>query len=254
MAEPPVPDSGEVKAQNPWARAVMWIAIVALLVGGGVYVFKSCANAPVNLVSKATQALSTLAAAFNQGTVTTSFVSYATTISNYQRLQITGLKQTEIFTRTEETSTAFGYLPLPDVVVEARAPVEYTYYLDLNDKWNFQLRDNVLYVFPPSIRFNTPAVDASAISYEVKKGKFKTAEAQENLKKSITSMAKLRAKENLPLVRENARKQTEEFVQTWLARSFTDGRSYPIKVIFPDEKKPSEIKIVPPRELTETNR
>src|SRR5438128_1577680 len=131
MAEPSVPSPEEAKVQNPWARAVMWIAIVGFFVGAGLYVFKSCVNAPVNFVGKASQALSTLAAAFNQGTVTTSFVSYATTISNYQRLQITGLKQTEIFTRTEETSTAFGYVPLPDVVVEARAPVEYTYYLDL---------------------------------------------------------------------------------------------------------------------------
>jgi hypothetical protein len=253
MAEPSVPPPEEVKVQNPWARTVMWIAIVALFVGGGLYIFKSCVSAPGTFVGKAGQALATLAAAFNQGTVTTSFVSYATTITNYQRLQITGLKQMEIFARTEETSTAFGYISLPDVVVEARAPVEYTYYLDLNDKWQFELRDNILYVFPPSIRFNTPAVDASAISYEVKKGKFKTTEALENLKKSISSLAKLRAKENLPLVRENARRQTEEFVQNWLARSFADGKSHPIKVIFPEEKKPNEIKFVPPKESGPAN-
>ena len=118
--------------------------------------------------------------------------------------------------------------------------MEYNYYLDLNDKWHFELKENVLYVFPPAIKFNTPAVDASAISYEVRKGKFKTADATENLKKSISSLAKLRAKENIPLVRENARRQTEQFVETWLERSFTDGKSYPIKVIFPGEKRPGE--------------
>jgi hypothetical protein len=251
MPEPEasVPPSPQTPAPQPWARAVMWVAIVALFVGASVYIFNSCLQAPANMVNKTTQVLSTLAAAFNQKTVTTSFVSYATTISNYQRLQLTGLKQTEIFTRTEEPSTAFGYIALPDVVVEARAPVEYTYYLDLNDKWRFELQQNVLYVYPPAIRYNTPAVDASAITYEVRQGRFKTAEAQENLKKSVTSLAKLRAKENIPLVRENARRQTEEFVQNWLARSFTDGKDYPIKVIFPDEKKPDEIKVVPPKEL-----
>lgn len=221
----------------------MWVAIVGLFLGAGIYAFNSCMRAPAHMVDKTTQMLTTLAAAFNQKTVTTSFVSYATTISNYQRLQLTTLKQTEIFSRKEETSTAFGYIALPDVVVEARAPVEYTYYLDLNDKWRFELKENVLYVFPPAIKYNTPAVDASAITYEVKQGRFKTAEAQENLKKTVSSLAKLRAKENIPLVRENARRQTEEFVQNWLARSFTDGRNHPIKVIFPDEKKPEEISI-----------
>ena len=248
MAEPLEPTPPESPAQQPWARAVMWIAIVALLVGGGTFVFKSCLTAPGDLATRTGKALATLAEAFNHKTVTTSFFSYATTISNFQRLQLTGLKQTEIFTRTEETSTAFGYLPLPDVVVEARAPVEYNYYLDLNEKWNFELKENVLYVFPPAIKFNTPAVDASAISYEVKKGKFKTAEATENLKKTISSLAKLRAKENIPLVRENARRQTEQFVETWLERSFTDGKAYPIKVVFPDEKKSGEITIKAPAE------
>jgi hypothetical protein len=248
MAEPVDPAPVETPAQQPWARAVMWIAIVALLVGGGTYVFKACVSAPGDLAGKTGKALASLAEAFNHKTVTTSFFSYATTISNFQRLQLTGLKQTEIFTRTEEPSTAFGYIALPDVVVEARAPVEYNYYLDLNDKWHFELKDNVFYVFPPPIKFNTPAVDASAISYEVRKGKFKTADATENLKKTISSLAKLRARENIPLVRENARRQTEQFVETWLERSFTDGKSYPIKVVFPDEKKPGEIKITPATE------
>ncbi|HEY0456602.1 MAG TPA: hypothetical protein VGE41_09525, partial [Verrucomicrobiae bacterium] len=193
-------------------------------------------------------ALSSLAESFSHKNVTTSFISYATSISNYHRLQFASLKQTEIFTRTEETSTAWGYVSLPDVVVEARAPVEYTYYLDFNDKWRFDLQDNVLYVYAPAIKWNTPAVDASAITYEVRKGKFKTAEALENLKKSITSLSKLRAKENIPLLKENARKQTSEFVENWLEKSFTDGKNYPIKVIFPDEAKKGEVKLNVPKD------
>jgi len=84
-------------------------------------------------LDKAGEAFATVAGAFNGGTITTSFVSYATTITNSQRFQFATLKQMEIFTRTEEPSTAFGYVPLPDVAVEARAPVEFTYYLDLNE-------------------------------------------------------------------------------------------------------------------------
>jgi hypothetical protein len=125
--------------------------------------------------------------------------------------------------------------------VEARAPVETTYYLDLNAKWDFVMRDNVVYVLAPSIRFNKPSVDASAITYEVKKGYLKTAEALENLKQSITSLATLKAKENVSLVRENGRRQTTEFVERWLLKSFTDGRQYAVKVFFPDEKPPDDV-------------
>ena len=132
---------------------------------------------------------------------------------------------------------------LPDVVVEARAPVEYTYYLDLNGKWQFDLRDNVVYVFAPPIKFNKPAVDASAITYEVRKGGIKTAEAQDTLKKSITRLVSLRARENIPLVRETGRKQTTEFVEHWLMKSFTDGKQYPVKVYFPDEPRPGVINV-----------
>lgn len=234
-AAPPAPPT------SPWAKATMWMVIAFLFVVGGLYVFKSCRDLPGEVIQKAGQALADVASAFKRGTVTTSFVSYATTISNYHRLQFATLKQTEIFTREEAPITGFGYIPLPDVVVEARAPVEYTYYLDLNAPWRFVAQENTLYVFAPPIRFNTPAVDASAISYEVRKGYLKKAEALENLKKSITSLVAIRARDNLPLVRENGRRQTQQFVEQWLVKSFTDGRSYAVKVFFPDEKPPNEV-------------
>jgi len=182
--------------------------------------------------------LAKVAAAFNRGTITTSFISYATTISNTTYLQFATLKQMEVFTRTEEPSTAFGYIPLPDVVVEARAPVEYTYYLDFKAKWQFVLRENVIYVIAPPIRYNKPAVDASKLNYEVKKGYVKSSEALDNLKQSITGLVVLRAKENIPLVRETGRKQTSDFVEKWLSKSFADGKQYPVKVYFPDETMP----------------
>ncbi len=225
----------------------MWMVIVAIVVTGGGYVFRSCRDLPGDAIKKTGEALADVAAAFNRGTITTSFTSYATTLSNHLHLQFATLRQAEMFTRTEETSTAFGYVPLPDVVVEARAPVEYTYYLDLNAKWQFVLRDGTIQVFAPPIRFNKPAVDASAITYEVKKGYLKTAEAQEKLKQSITALAVLRARENIPLVRESGRRQTAEFVETWLKRSFTDGKNHPVKVFFPDEPVPDRLTIQPPQ-------
>ena len=246
------PQNHPATAHHYWARATMWVVMVAIFFGSALFVFKSCRDLPQDVVSstgksieRAGHALSGLAAALKRGTVvTTSFVSYATSLSNHQYLQFSTLRQTEIFSRTESPITAFGYFALPEVVVEARAPVEYTYFLDLNDKWELLLQDNILYVFPPRIRYNKPAVDASAINYEVRRGYVKSAEVQANLKNSLSDLVQLRAKENIPLIRESARKQTSDFVEKWLAKNFTDGQRYGVKVYFPDEPRPNEIKLM----------
>lgn len=219
----------------PWARAVTWIAITLILAGAGVWALRSCLRAPAQVVDHAGRALEKVAAAFRQGTITTAWVSHATSLSGTLRLQVARLNQTEFFTRQEERRTGFGYIPLPDVAVEARAPVEYSYYLDLNDPWRIEVVHGVVRVFAPRLQFNTPAVDASAITYEVRKGFFQTSEALEALKRSISSLVEHRARENLPLVREMARRQTGTFVANWLAREFADGQDYVVKVTFADE-------------------
>src|SRR5688572_6203432 len=176
---------------NPWARSVMWVAIVAIFALGGIYIFKSCRDLPGDMATRSGKAirevghaLADVAAAFNRGTITTSFESYATSLTNQQYLQFATIKQMEIFTQSESPSTAFGYIPLPEVVVEARVPVEYTYYLDLKGDWKFVLEDNMINVFAPPIRFNKPAPDISRLRYEVKKGYLKTDAAQERLHSS----------------------------------------------------------------------
>ena len=229
----------------------MVIVVVAIFALAGIYIFKSCADLPGDVATRSGKAirevgnaLADVASAFRRGTITTSFVSYATSLTNQQYLQFATLKQMEIFTQTEVPSTAFGYIPLPEVVVEARVPVEYTYYLDLKGDWKFVLEDNVIYVFAPPIRFNKPAPDVSQLRYEVKKGYLKSDAAQERLQSSITSLVTLRARDNIPLVKETGRKQTEEFVQTWLGSSFADGKKYPVKVYFPGETPPKAIEII----------
>ena len=234
-------------ARPPWAKTVLWLGIILILSVNALIVLKSCRDLPGDTadkvgraVDKAALALATVAAAFNQGKITTEFISYATSIHANHYLQFATLRQTEIFTRKDEASTAFGYVPLPDVIVEARAPVEFTYYLDLNARWQLRLHDGVVYALAPEIHFNKPSVDASAISYEVKKDSAirDTTAAKENLKKSITALSHQRARENIALVRETGRKQTAEFVEKWLLKSFADGKKYPVKVYFSDEPPP----------------
>ena len=234
--------------KNNWPKTALWMFVIGIIALNLSLVLRSCRNLPgetldktAKVIEKAGKTLTDIASAFRQGTITTEFFSYGTTLSNQQYFQFATLKQTEVFTRSEEARTGFGYIPLPAIVVEARAPVEYTYHLDLNGKWNFVLKDNVVHVLAPPIRFNRPAVDASAITYEVKKGYLKTEEALDNLKQSLTSLSMLKARENIPLVRENGRRQTAEFVERWLMKSFTDSKDYTVKVYFPGEKIPDGV-------------
>ena len=126
MDAPPAPAAAPPPtAHQSWARTVLWIVIAVIVSVNVLIFFKSCRDLPGDaldktgkMIDKAGQALSNLAAAFQQKSVTTAFISYATTISNHQRLQVATVKQTEIFTQTNQSSTAFGYVPLPDVVVE----------------------------------------------------------------------------------------------------------------------------------------
>ena len=61
----------------------------------------------------------------------------------------------EVFERTDSATVFWGQLALPDVVVRARAPFEYTYYLDLNKTWELTLKKKSTVTVP------TPAIDVS---------------------------------------------------------------------------------------------
>ena len=88
----------------PWALAAAAVAIVAILTGGVLYVFRSARSLPAELAEGGRQALRDLrevAAAFRTGTVTTTFRSYATEVSGTTRLQFAELRQEELFERRD---------------------------------------------------------------------------------------------------------------------------------------------------------
>lgn len=232
-------------------RLIVFFGTLVLLLIPVVIFLKTCvsspgemANAAGRAIEKAGQALATVVAAFNSGRVTTEFISYASSIHPTHRLQFATLKQTEIFSRRDEATTGFGYIPLPEVIVEARAPVEFTYYLDLNAPWKLVLEDNVIYVLAPKIQFNQPSVDVSAIQYDVRKDSVfrNTTESLNALRQSITQLARIKARENVNLVRETGRRQTAEFVEKWLGRQFSDGKNFPVKVYFEGEPLPPPLR------------
>jgi hypothetical protein len=241
------PELSNPQPRKSWAWPTAFMVVMVTFTGAAVFAFRSCRDLPVEVadraftaLDKASSAAADVASAFNRGTVTTSFISYATTLASSQYFQFATLRQMELFEQKDEATTAFGYVSLPDVIIEARAPVEYTYYLDLNAQWDLLLKDGVVHVVAPPIKYNKPAVDVSKLEFEVRKGSVlrRTAQAEENLKQSITYLSHRKARENINLVRETGRKQTGDFVEKWLVKSFSDGTNYPVKVYFPDEPNP----------------
>jgi hypothetical protein len=227
----------------PHAIALLGAVLVAGALATGWLLLRATREAGEAIASGGREALEqveAIARAFRTGTITTTFRSHATRVAGTQRLQFATLDQVEVFERTDSTSVLWGQLALPDVVVRATAPVQYTYFVDFADEWSFELEDERrILVRAPRIRFNRPAVDASALEYEVRQGSALRDEdaAVDKLREGIGSMAHRRAQENVALVREVGRREVEEFVETWLFRDFgEEARRYDVEVVFADEE------------------
>ena len=224
----------------PWALAAAAVAIVTIAVGGGLYVFRSVRSLPGDVVEggrKALRDLGEVAAAFRTGTVTTTFRSYATEVTGTTRLQFAELRQEELFERRDAEAVLWGALALPEVVVEARAPVTYTYFLDLDKEWRFRLEGRDVLVVAPPVEWNRPAVDVSALRFAVREGSVLRDEqlALDRLRSELTPLLGRRARQHVPFVRETGRRKVEAFVETWLVQRFTDGGDHRARVVFGDE-------------------
>ena len=233
-----------------WPAAFTIIAVATIV--AGVYLVKSFLDVPRDVTESGREALrdiQEIARAFSEGTVTTTFISYAAEVSGSNYLQFATLKQMEVFERSESGTALWGQLELPEVVVQARAPVEYTYYLDLNGTWDMRLEDRTVFVTAPPIEFNTPSIDPSAIRYDVREGSIfrNEDEVLDKLRAGLMEMSRQRARDNIGLIRELGRRKTEEFVDNWLKHTYHDGASYHVEVRFTDEvAAPSVIKEVEP--------
>lgn len=227
-------DATTTKVRSSWAKAVTIIAVAGLFVGGSLLALREVREVPGNFG----KSLVKVARAFNQGTVRGEFISHATELAGTSRFQFATLKEVEIFSREETGSTAWGLIPLPKVVVEARAPVEYTYYLDFKGAWEFKRNGSVLTVYPPPIAANQPAMDVSALQFYTLEGSVWRNEdrVRERLKDSLSGALADRARKNTALVRELGRQRLTEFVEKWLAEKFSEGGELQVKVIFPEER------------------
>jgi hypothetical protein len=227
-----------------WPLAFTLVAIATLIIGAaGVWyalrTARSVSTAAIDSGKEILDDIESIARAFRTGTIHTSFTSHATQVTGNSYLQFATLDEIEIFERTDSASALWGQLQLPDVVVRATAPVQYTYYLDLDRPWRFELVDDQrILVFAPAIRFNQPSIDVSRLDYEIRADSLLRDEtkAVAALKQGLARMARQRAGDNVGLVREIGRRKTEEFVENWLFRDFGEtARRYHVEVVFEDE-------------------
>ena len=167
------------------------------------------------------EGLAKLAAAIRSRSITTTFASTATEIRGTKRLQVAELSQVEVVERRD--AMQFFGVPLPDVVVSARAPVTFTYVLDLDGTWDFDLTERTVTVLAPGARVERPG--RRRLEADVRDGGeldpagTRTASSRSCAPPSPGSSAQ-RARQNVPLVRETARRQAEEFVRSWLLRAY----------------------------------
>jgi len=204
--------------------------VLAILVAGSILVGR-VARLPAEMAgaipktmrevaAAASDGLARLAAAIRSRSITTTFASTATQIRGTKRLQVAELSQVEVVERRDATEL-FG-VPLPDVVVSARAPVTYTYTLELDGRWDFDLEERTVSVLAPELAWNAPAVDVSRLTFEKAETSVLRDEDRvvDELRMSLTGIFRQRARQNVPLVRETARRQAEEFVRAWLLRAY----------------------------------
>ena len=223
-----------------WALAAAVIAVALIVTGGALYVFRSVRSLPAEVAESGRKALSDLrevASAFRTGTITTTFHGDATSVAGTTRLQFAELRQEEVFERRDAAAVLWGALALPDVVVEARAPVTYTYFLDLDKEWRFKLEEGLVSVTVPPVEWNRPAPDVSALRFSVREGSVLRDEqlVLDRLRAELTPLLDRRARDHVPLVRETGRRKVEAFVETWLVQRFADGKQYRARVVFADE-------------------
>lgn len=234
-----MPDSPAVSTVK--TIALVLVAVFAILAFVGLFLFLSVRKMPGDVVRAGRDVvgdLTDLAAAFREGDVETMFVSYAAELAGSNKLQVAELEQMEIFTRTESSSVLWGALQLPDVVVEARVPVEYVYFVDLDGRWDFSLRGGELVVHAPPLAANMPALDVSELEYVVRESSILRDEnaAIESLRAGLTELSRRRSTDNLSLVRETARLEIERFVANWLRTSF-DGEVEHLSVVVRNEPR-----------------
>lgn len=237
--EPPAPQWPQLLHALRWPAAFVLVALIGFLAYRETLVqARHAAGAAVAAVERAAQGLLS-------GNVTETFVSSIPEFdpNGAGNLELTTLTATEIFTRSDERKILWDTVSLGVAVTEIRVPVTYRYHLRLGDPWHLEIRGPVCYVRAPAIR---PSLPPAIHTHRMEKRtaadwlRFDAADQMTALERSITPTLTRYAHDerHLGLIRENARKEVEDFVKIWLLREGQWGsdRVEVVRVVFPEEK------------------
>ena len=235
------------RRRGPTTLAVVLVVLLVVLGGGAWYALRVIQRLPGSIVAEGREAgraaidqVSALVRAFRTGTVQRMFASYTTRLEGTNYLQVATLQQVQVFQMQDDASLLWGTVELPPVVVRATAPVDTTYYVDLEGDWRFELREDErrVLVLAPSMRFNRPSIDLLRLRWQVVRGSLLRDEqvVAAQLRKEMMGRAVLQARADVKQVRPTARTQVERFVRDWLLQTFAeDARNYDVEVYFADE-------------------
>ncbi len=231
--------------RNPVAWLAALVALLVLVVAAGAWyaahVLGRLPAAAAAQGSKLVHEVADLAHAFKTGSVQRRFAAFTTRLEGTNHLEVATLQQNQVFELEDHAAVLWGTVELPTVVVRATAPVQYTYFVDLEGTWRLELRERTgehrVLVLAPPLHFNKPAVDVSQLRWQVVRGSLlrDETEVQAQLRREITGRTAIQATANLPQVRETARAGVGRFVRNWLLRSYPDADHLEVRVFFADE-------------------
>lgn len=181
--------------------------------------------------------VSELGQGFSSEEKTVAFKSFVTQLRGVQKIQVAELSQQEILSEESRLKVLWNKLELPKVVVAVSVPVEYVFYVDLQKKWQIEFSENRLNVICPDLEYNTPAVDVSNLQIRYEEASLLRNEKKvaDHILSKLSSYLDNRAKQNRPIVREQARKQVEQLIEAWWMQSSVSNESPDINIVFKDE-------------------
>lgn len=212
-------------------KAVIILAILYLLILIGFAILKV-----------STDTLYNISTGFSSGKVLDEFNSFITKYEGSNKLQVASIKSLDKFSKKDSQSILWELISLPDVIIEIQTPVEYTYYIDLEGRWEFNWNDNdsSISVVAPALQCGTPAVDISNLEIIEKKSSIlrDNEKVKNDLKKELSAKLNHVAENKIQLIREIAREETKTFLRTWFINSYFKDSSIKISKIdlfFEDE-------------------
>lgn len=245
---------------------ILVFGFVVLILGG--YVIKEIFDRVDDATEKVIDVTKKIIDEFKTDKITYDFHTYGVTkLKGTNRLQVATVNAMELFKSNRDTSYIWGLLKF-SAGVTITAPVEYTYYLDLNDRWKFLITDEgtaeapmlKVFVLAPPIQYNTPAIIVSKWTIQDDKRSYfiDQDELREKLRQELVNICQEMAKERIQdnILRATIRTEVKNFIQTWFIENrFKDDKHKPMvaEVYFEDEALPhpvpdllknSEIKVI----------